>query len=267
MPSSSQKSSMPSNKNAEREAWIEQLEHRMIQLERLASIGELTSTTTHEFNNLLMTILNYAKMGLRHKDEATRDKALTRILDAANRGAKITSTILGLSRNRAGQMEPTNLVTLVEDSLMLLEREMMKYRIDIEKEFASSPNILASPGQIQRLLLNLITNARQAIGENGTIRIRIAPEESTQSVMLTIRDNGKGIPPDILPRIFEPFFSTKDGPDSSGKGGTGLGLAACKEIVEEHQGRIRVDSTVGKGTAFTIRFPWITTAPTQSQGR
>ena len=266
MPLSSSKSSMPSTHNAEREAWIEQLEHRMIQLERLASIGELTSTTTHEFNNLLMTILNYAKMGLRHKDEATRDKALTRILDAANRGAKITSTILGLSRNRAGQMEPTNLVTLVDDSLMLLEREMMKYRIDIEKEFAPSPNILASPGQIQRLLLNLITNARQAIGENGTIRIRIAPEESTQSVMLTIRDHGKGIPPDILPLIFEPFFSTKDGPDSSGKGGTGLGLSACKEIVEEHQGRIRVDSTVGKGTAFTIRFPWIASAPTLPQG-
>jgi C4-dicarboxylate-specific signal transduction histidine kinase len=134
---------MPSTHNAEREAWIEQLEHRMIQLERLASIGELTSTTTHEFNNLLMTILNYAKMGLRHKDDATRDKALTRILDAANRGAKITSTILGLSRNRAGQMEPTNLVTLVDDSLMLLEREMMKYRIDIEKEFAPSPNIFS----------------------------------------------------------------------------------------------------------------------------
>jgi two-component system NtrC family sensor kinase len=88
MPSSSPKSRMPSIQNAEREAWIEQLEQRMVQLERLASIGELTSTTTHEFNNLLMTILNYAKMGLRHKDEATRDKALTRILDAANRGAK-----------------------------------------------------------------------------------------------------------------------------------------------------------------------------------
>jgi signal transduction histidine kinase len=239
----------------ERDAWIAQLEQRLIQCERLASIGELSSTTTHEFNNILMTILNYAKLGLRYKDEPSRDKALSRILDAANRGAKITSTVLGLSRSRSAPHEPTDLTTLVEDTLVLLERELMKYRIDVVKEFSPAPNILASNNQIQRLLLNLITNARQAIGENGTVLVRIAFEPKTESVVLSIRDNGKGIPTEILPRIFEPFFTTKQGPDASGKGGTGLGLAACKEIVDEHRGRIRVDSTVGKGTAFTIRFP------------
>ncbi len=238
-----------------RDAWIQQLEQRVAQLERLASIGELTSTTTHEFNNLLMTILNYAKMGIRHKDEASRDKALTRILDAATRGAKITSTVLGLARNRSGEMEPTDLVQLVEDTLVLLEREMMKYRILIEREFAEVPKIVAAGNQIQRLILNLLTNARQAIGEKGSIRIRIAFEAASESVLLMIRDDGPGIASNVLPKIFEPFFSTKSGPDASGKGGTGLGLAACKQIVDDHQGRIRVDSTVGKGTAFTIRFP------------
>jgi signal transduction histidine kinase len=237
----------------------EELEKRLIQLERLAAVGELTSITTHEFNNLLMTIINYAKLGLRHKDEASRDKALSRILDAANRGAKITSTVLGLSRAGSNAMEPVDLVALVEDTLVLLERELIKYRIDIERELQPCPKIAGATGQLQRLLLNLITNARQAIGERGTIRIRVA--EDRGSVVLTVRDSGCGIPLENLPKLFQRFFTTKSGPDASGKGGTGLGLSVCKEIVDEHRGRIRVDSTPGKGTAFIIRFPAIAPVP------
>ena len=244
------------------ECTIAQLQLRLAQVERLAAVGELTSTTTHEFNNLLMTILNYAKMGLRNKDEASREKAFTRILDAANRGAKITNTVLGLARNRSGDMEPTNLVPLIQDTLVLLEREMQKYRVAIETQFDEVPSVMAAGNQIQRLMLNLLTNARQAIGEVGTIRIRIAFEEKTNSVVLTVRDSGQGIAPENLTKIFEPFFTTKNGPDSSGKGGTGLGLSACKDIVDQHQARVRVESTVGKGTAFSIRFPAL--APEQS---
>ncbi len=240
---------------------IAQLQLRLAQVERLAAVGELTSTTTHEFNNLLMTILNYAKMGLRNKDDASREKAFTRILDAANRGAKITNTVLGLARNRSGDMEPTNLVPLIEDTLVLLEREMQKYRVAIETQFDEVPNVMAAGNQIQRLMLNLLTNARQAIGEIGTIRIRIVFEKKTNSVVLTVRDSGQGIEAENLPKIFEPFFTTKSGPDSSGKGGTGLGLSACKEIVDQHQARVRVESTVGKGTAFSIRFPAIEAEP------
>ncbi len=234
---------------------LAELQQRLVSVERLAAVGELTSTTTHEFNNLLMTILNYAKMGLRNKDDASREKAFTRILDAANRGAKITNTVLGLARNRSGDMEPTHLVPVIQDTLVLLEREMQKYRIAIETQFDDVPCILAAGNQIQRLMLNLLTNARQAIGEIGTIRIRISFEPKTNSVVLTVRDSGKGIASEHLHKIFEPFFTTKNGPDSSGKGGTGLGLSACKEIVDQHNARIRVESTVGKGTAFHIRFP------------
>jgi signal transduction histidine kinase len=120
--------------------------------------------------------------------------------------------------------------------------------------------ILGSASQLQRLLLNLITNARQAIKENGTIRIIVKHELKTDSVVLTVRDNGAGIPKEVLPKIFDRFFTTKSGPDASGKGGTGLGLTACKQIIDEHRGRIRVESTVGKGTAFSIRFPVANTA-------
>jgi len=239
----------------DQDRWIADLEQRLVQCERLAAVGELTSTTTHEFNNILMTILNYAKLGLRHKDEATREKALTRILDAANRGAKITSLVLGLSRTGSGNFDPIDLVAIVEDSLVLLEKELQKYRIHVEKELSGVPVIQGSAGALQRLLLNLITNARQAIKENGTIRIIVKHEPKTGSVVLTVRDNGSGIPKEVLPKIFDRFFTTKSGPDASGKGGTGLGLSACKQIIDDHRGRIRVESTVGKGTAFTIRFP------------
>jgi len=251
--------SPPESQSADRT--LAQLQQRLVQVERLAAVGELTSTTTHEFNNLLMTILNYAKMGMRNKDDASRDKAFTRILDAANRGAKITNTVLGLARNRSGDMEPTNLVPLIQDTLVLLEREMQKYRVAIETQFDEVPCVMAAGNQIQRLILNLLTNARQAIGEVGTIRIRIAYEKKTNAVLLTVRDSGKGISPENLPKIFEPFFTTKAGPDSSGKGGTGLGLSACKEIVDQHHARVRVESTVGKGTAFSIRFPATTELP------
>jgi signal transduction histidine kinase len=243
-----------------RDAWIEELQSRMVQLERLAAVGELTSTTTHEFNNLLMTVLNYAKMGLRNKDDASREKAFNRILEAANRGAKITSMVLGLSRSRPGELEPTQLARVIEDTLVLLEREMQKYRILIDKQIDDVPLVMAAPDQIQRLLLNLLTNARQAIGENGMIKIKLAFEASSSSVVLTVRDSGCGISQELLTKIFDPFFTTKSGPDSSGKGGTGLGLSACKEIVEKHHGRIRVESTIGKGTAFGIRFPVATEA-------
>src|SRR5690606_24738064 len=94
-----------------------------------------------------------------------------------------------------------------------------------------------------------------AMSDGGRVVIKISYDEDSAMVDLTVRDNGCGISPEHLRRIFDPFFSTKSGPDASGKGGTGLGLSMCREIIEAHQGRIRVESTVGKGTAFTLKLP------------
>jgi signal transduction histidine kinase len=241
------------------------LREQLVQTQRLAAIGELASTTAHEFNNILMTILNYAKMGMRHKDEPTRDKALDKIYQAATKAAKITGTVLGAARNRSGEFEPTDLVQLVEDSLVLLEREMQKYRIRVEKQFAPVPPIQARGNQIQQVLLNLLVNARQAMSEGGTLLLKIEFDRTAKLVELTVRDSGCGIPAEQLPQIFDPFYTTKKGPDDSGKGGTGLGLAACRTIMEEHRGRIRVESTVGRGTAFILRLPMATLPATIPQ--
>lgn len=240
---------------------IDLLRQQLEQARRMATLGELTGTATHEFNNLLMTILNYSKLGLRHKDDATRDKALQRIHDAAGKAGKLTGSILALARNRSGGMEPTNLRQIVEDTVLLLEREFRKYQLHLESHLDEVPEVLGQGNELQRLLINLLVNARQATAEGGYVRVTLRANLEANEVVLTVRDNGTGIPPDVIHKIFDPYFSTKSGPDKSGRGGTGVGLALCKEIVDAHRGRIRVETAVGKGTAFSIRLPIAESAP------
>jgi signal transduction histidine kinase len=234
---------------------LELLEEELRRSQRFAALGELASTTTHEFNNVLTTIINYAKLGLRHKDEATRDKALTKILDASLRAEKITNGVLGMARNRSIDRAPTDLAKLVEESLVLLEREMRKYRVQVELLIEPAPLALVCGNQIQQVLLNLLTNARQAMPNGGQVIVRVGHDPANHTVDLTIRDTGSGIPAEQLPHIFDRFYTTKRGPDESGKGGTGVGLSMCREIIEQHQGKIRVESTPGLGTAFTLKLP------------
>lgn len=246
------------------EAELAVLRREVLEARKAATLGELLGTTTHEFNNALTTILNYAKLGLRHRDAPTRDKALERILSAGTRAAKITASVLGMARRGTTRMEPVQLETIVEEALVLLEREMTKYRVQVEREYAPVPLVTANPGQIQQILLNLLVNARQAMPQGGRLIIRLSHEPEVGFVDLMVRDTGCGMTPDVMRRMFEAHFSTKNGPDETGKGGTGLGLSACREIVEAHRGRIRVESAPGKGTAITIRIPLAT--PSQPAG-
>lgn len=252
------------NQDISLEQKIEILQQQLAHAQKLTALGELVGTTTHEFNNILMTIINYAKLGLRHRDTATREKAFEKILAAGNRASKITNSVLGIARNRGSEREPTDLAKLIEESLVLLEREMNKYRITVDTKFDENvPEAMVNGNQIQQVLLNLLINARQAMPSGGQIVIKVAFNEEDGMIDLIVRDYGTGIPADKLRNIFDPFFSTKKGPDDSGKGGTGLGLSMCRDIIEAHQGRIRVDSAVGRGTAFTLKLPVARTeAPT-----
>lgn len=241
-------------------AEVAALRRQVLDAQKAASLGELLGTTTHEFNNALTTILNYARMGLRHRDQPTRDKALERILSSGTRAAKITASILNMSRHGSTRFEPTHLELLMEDALVLLEREMMKYRVQVEREFSPVPRVLANPSQIQQVLINLLVNARQAMAGGGRLILRLSQQESLGVVDLLVRDTGCGMTQDVMRRMFDPHYSTKSGPDETGKGGCGLGLSACREIIEGHRGRIRVESAPGKGTAITIRLPAIKAA-------
>lgn len=224
-------------------------------LQRLAGMGEVSSSVAHEFNNILTTILNFAKMGMKAKDDEQIQRSFDKILGAARRAAKITTGVLALSRNRGDKKVPTDMIALVEEVLAVLEKDLVKHQVRLEKHFDEPATAEVIGSQIEQVLLNLIINARQAMGPGGVIRLGVCSNKETGMVELSVKDAGPGIPAARLARIFEPFYSTKDGPDSSGQGGSGLGLSICRDIVERHQGRIRVESQIGKGTTFTIKLP------------
>jgi len=234
---------------------LAQLQEQLQQARKMAALGELVGTTAHEFNNQLMTILNYAKMGLRYQDEATRTKAFDKIHAAAQRAAKITNSVLGMARNRSSRKEPTSLAALIDETLVLLERELSKYRVAVELDLDQVPEAMVCGNQIQQVLMNLLVNARQAMPNGGRLIVGLKADREAQTVDLSVRDFGTGMDTATLHRIFDPYFTTKQGPDETGKGGTGLGLAACREIIEQHGGRIRVESAPGKGTCFTLKLP------------
>lgn len=247
---------------------IEQLKQRLFEAQKLTAMGELVGTTTHEFNNVLMSMINFARMGLRHQDQKTRDNCFEKIAAAGDRAAKLTTGILAMAKNRGNRLEPTDITQIVADTVTLMERELRKYRIQLDVVCDETPQAMANGNQLQQVLLNLIINARQAMPQGGTLLLKVAHNPADRMVEIMVRDSGVGIPADQLPRIFESFYSTKSGPDETGTGGTGLGLAACRDIIEAHRGKIRVQSTPGVGTAFTLRIPEATTptsipAPTQ----
>jgi signal transduction histidine kinase len=232
----------------------EQLRHQLLQAQKLSSVGTLASSVAHEFNNILTTIINYAKLGLKSNEDAPRKESLEKILKAGQRAATITASMLGFARKNSTRREVSDMVTLVEEVITLVEKDLQKHHIQIETHFEGRPTAPVVPGQIQQILLNLIINARQAMTRGGRLRIDVRENVPSQLVELRLADNGCGIPSDKLRQVFEPFYTTKE-PDEEGHGGTGLGLSVCRQIIEQHQGRIRVESVVGKGSAFTIKLP------------
>ena len=236
-------------------AAIEVLRQQVIALQRISSLGVLAGGVVHELNNALTPILSYAKLALRNPDPAYRERALTQIAEAAQRAAAITRGMLGLSRPGGGSdhREPTNLVRLVREVVILVEKDMAKHRVRLDVKLTGQPTARVNPAQIQQVLLNLLINARQAMPQGGTVRLRL--ETTGRRVELSVTDTGVGIAPADLRRIFEPFYSTKTGTDAAGQGGTGLGLAVCRNIVEAHHGRLRAESRLGQGSTFTLILP------------
>jgi len=243
---------------AELEQQVQSLHQQLLQAQKMSSVGALASSITHEFNNILMTVINYAKMGVRHKDAATRDKSFEKILAAGHRASKITTGMLSYARQQSDRREPMDLVPLVEDVLVLVEKDLQRYRIRLITDFDHHPFAAVNSGQVQQVVLNLIVNARQAMEQGGNLKISIRQHAELNQAEISIQDSGCGIPPEKLRRIFEPFFTTKTA-DQQGQGGTGLGLSLARDVMEAHGGRIRVESAVGGGTTFTLKFPLVPT--------
>ncbi len=251
----------PGSENSEVESLRQEvaaLKRQLLQSQRLSTVGALAASVTHEFNNILTTVINYAKMGLRHKDPASRDKSFDKILNAGQRAAKITTGMLSYARGRGSRHEPMDLVQLVQEVLVLVEKDLQMHRVKLDADFHDHPQAEVNAGQIQQVLLNLIINSRQAMPNGGRLLLSVRANRESGFAEIALRDTGSGITAEHLEKIFDPFFSTKQA-DENGQGGSGLGLALCREVIEAHKGRIRVESTVGVGTQFTLKLPLVVT--------
>lgn len=234
---------------------VESLRQQLLQAQRLSTMGTLASSVAHEFNNILTTIINYAKLGLKpQSDERNRTESLEKILKGSQRAATIVNSMLGFARNTVNQRTSADLAELVDEVLILADKDLSKHHIQVEKKYNDRPRAPVIAGQIEQILLNLVINARQAMPRGGRLRIELSENRKTHMAEIRVTDSGVGIPPERLRLIFEPYYTTKE-PDEHGRGGTGLGLSVCRQIIEQHNGRIRVESVAGKGSTFTVKLP------------
>ena len=235
--------------------------------ERLAAVGRLAAGVVHEINNPLATIAACAEAlesrvaesayGAGADVEDLREY-LQLIRGEAFRCKQITNGLLDFSRARAVEHAPVNVSEVVESAARLLLHQKRGASIKIDVELGDGlPLVAGDMGQLQQAVIILAENAIDAMPEGGTLTLRTLGDEEDEggAVLIEVRDTGQGIPPEIRERIFDPFFTTKE----VGRG-TGLGLAVCYGIVTEHGGRIAVDSTVGRGTAFRISLPAMKTS-------
>ncbi len=237
------------------------LEQQLIQSDKLSALGQLVAGVAHELNNPLTSISGYAQLLLRNRtlnDEVRAD--LEQIRQQAERAGRIVRNLLMFAREHKPERLATQINEVIQSTLALqvyqLRVDNITVQLDLDPEL---PSTVADPHQLQQVLLNLITNARQAMNERGsgilTIRTRRHEAADGRYIEISISDNGVGIPAQYLDKVFNPFFTTKP----VGQG-TGLGLSICYGIIQEHQGQIWIESREGVGTTVFIRLPIIETS-------
>lgn len=237
---------------------FEELRHKQDELVRsskLAALGSFSAGIAHEFNNLLAGILGYAELGLSSDNQEEKDEALQVAVRSCLRGRSITGGLLTFARRDDPQRGLHQVREAVEDMLALVERELAKLNIRVERRFQIVPPTVCDPGQISQVILNLVTNARDAMLEKGGGVITIDLARYDDQIELAVSDTGTGIPDHLLEHVFQPFMTTKGALGGSATPGTGLGLAISYGIVQSHGGTITIDSQVGVGTTVTIRLP------------
>jgi len=240
------------NKVEERTRELREIQGQLIQTEKLASIGKLAAGVAHEINNPLGGILIYSHLILEETPKGSPHyENLKKIVKETARCKDIVKALLDFSRPKEPEMTRTDVHELLDRSLGITDRQALFQNIKIEKFYAPSlPPIVADPGQLQQVFLNIILNAAEAMNGSGTLTLRTSfdPEHGTLTVEFS--DTGHGIRGEDQKRLFEPFFTTKE----VGKG-TGLGLAISYGIIRKHGGTIEVLSEVGKGATFKIKLP------------
>ena len=233
---------------------VEQLkvERRMLEIEKFAAAGRLAATIAHEVNNPMEAIKN--AIYLLNDAVKTDAQPVYDILKAeTERVARIVRQMLGLYRNNE-QVKPININTLIEDTVLLLNRQLQRVNVEVVTKLGELPDAVVAADQLRQVLSNLVINAKDSMPDGGRLQIRtrhvhLSKEFPLGSIRILVADTGTGIPKELLTSIFEPFVTTK------GEKGTGLGLWIVRGIIGNHGGKISVKSKVGEGTIFKIELP------------
>lgn len=259
--------------NEEIVAWARTLEERVDQktrelrraheqvlhIEKMATIGKMAAVVAHEINNPLSGILTYAKLvrkwiergEAQGEKRADAEQCLGLIADESRRCGDLVKNLLTFSRTSPMNRQSTDVNTVVSRSVKLIAPQMEMKNVEVHTDLAQDlPRVHCDPGQIEQVVLALSMNALDAMPHGGNLWVSSRLRGDLQVVEIEVRDDGSGIPDDILPNIFEPFLTTKNTAKS-----VGLGLAVSQNIIERHSGKIEVQSKLGKGTTFTVTLP------------
>jgi two-component system NtrC family sensor kinase len=230
------------------------LEAQLAQADKLSSIGLLAAGVAHEINTPLAVISSYAQMLSKQlRGDARLSPVLDKITQQSFRAAEIANGLLNFSRTSTTEFRETNLNQVIRDTLSLLEHQFKTAQIEIDLSLADElPAIHGNPGKLQQVFLNLLLNAKDAMPGGGQLRVATIVNGHVEAV---VSDSGSGIAPEHLKRIYDPFFTTKTTPKPGDRRGTGLGLSVSYGIIQEHAGKIHVESAVGAGTTFHLEFP------------
>jgi|SRR5579859_252890 len=241
---------------------LKRLEEQLIQAEKLAAMGQMLAGVAHELNNPLTAILGVTELLAERKNvEDATQRQLELTHRQARRAARIVQNLLEFSRPASPQKKPVDLNSIIERTLQLHEHSLRRNNVEVEfRPQPDLPQIIGDANQLIQVFLNLVTNAEQAIREvrdSGRIQIRMAMQGSR--IAVTFQDDGIGIRPESIPRLFDPFYTTK-----RPGGGTGLGLSICLSIVREQGGTIEAEALPAGGSAFTVYLPVATEVPVYS---
>jgi PAS domain S-box-containing protein len=232
------------------------LEAQLTQADKLSSIGLLAAGVAHEINTPLAVISSYSQLLSKQLRGDTRlGPVLEKITQQTFRASEIANGLLNFSRTSTTEFRETNLNQVIRDTLSLLEHQFKTAQILVDVELTEDlPLIHGNPGKLQQVFLNLLLNAKEAMPGGGRLRVATMANGHVEAV---VADSGSGIAPEHLKRIYDPFFTTKTMPRPGERRGTGLGLSVSYGIIQEHAGKIHVESSVGAGTTFHLEFPML----------
>jgi PAS domain S-box-containing protein len=232
-----------------------ELESQLSQAEKMSSIGLLAAGVAHEVNTPLAVISSYAQMLQKQVNGNEKQAALLeKITRQTFRASEIVNNLLNFSRTSGTEFSEVDLNKIIHETLVLLEHQFKTAHVKVDEQLLENlPMIQGNPGKLQQVFLNLFLNAKDAMQAGGTLRVATA---NGDGVKVVVSDSGSGIAQEHIQRIYDPFFTTKNG-GREGRKGTGLGLSVTYGIIQEHSGKIQVESRVGQGTTFYLEFPML----------